>query len=190
MAGAKAKSLLSIPMWIDDIKKAGSFKMTRLSYFVAEADEPTDDCAIMLGKANIPVIICGFSVAICQPSSAKQSFESATELDKLFDYIEDKCNLSIETPDIWLPNGLFNSKHSPKRGNVYRIRQKLFTAALAFRTGRSNQQEFEKWCAKTSEKVTYSDKETQVFAEWSTMQTEQAKAIYEEEKISGRYMKY
>ncbi|HCO95706.1 MAG TPA: hypothetical protein DIU00_17460 [Phycisphaerales bacterium] len=190
MARAKAKSLLSIPMWIDDIKKAGSFKMTRLSYFVAEADEPTDDCAIMLGKANIPVIICGFSVAICQPSGAKQRFESATELDKLFDYIEDECDLSIETPDIWLPNGLFKSKHTPKRGDVYRIKQKLFTTALAFRTGRSNQQDFEEWCAKSSEKVTYSDKETTVFAEWSTMQTERAKEKYEKEKLSGRYMEY
>lgn len=190
MARAKAKSLLSIPMWIDDIKKAGSFKMTRLSYFVAEADEPTDDCAIMLGKANIPVIICGFSIAICQPSSTKRSFDSAAELDKLFDYIEDKCDLSIETPDIWLPNGLFKSNHSPKRGDVYHIKQRLFTAALAFRTGRSSQQDFEKWCEKTSEKATYSDMETKVFAEWSTKQTEKAKEIYEVEKFSGRYMQY
>jgi len=177
-------------MWIDNIKKAGSFKMTRLSYFVAEADEPTDDCTIMLGEANIPVIICGLSVAICQPSNTKQRFESATELDKLFDYIEDKLNLSIETPDIWLPNGLFKSKHSPKRGDVYRIKQSLFTTALAFRTGRSTQQDFEKWCVRALEKVTYSDIETKVFAEWSTMQTEQAKATYEKEKLSGRYMQY
>ena len=177
-------------MWIDDIKKAGGFKMTRLSYFVAEADEPTDDCAVILGKANIPVIICGLSIAICQPSSAKRRFESAAELDKLFDYIEDKCALSIETPDLWLPNGLFESKHSPKRGDVYRIKQRLFTAALAFRTSRSNQKDFEQWCVKSREKPTYSDKETKVFAKWSTMQTEHAKRIYETKKLSGCYMEY
>lgn len=190
MAKTKTTNLLSIPMWIDDIKKSGGFKMTRLSYFVAEADEPSDDCSVMLGKVNIPVIICGLNIAISQPSRRKRRFESADELDKLFDYIEEECALSIETPDLWLPNGLLKSKHSPKRGDVYRIKQRLFTAALAFRTGRSNQKDFEKWCEKTREKATYSDKETKVFANWSTMQTEQAKAIYESKKLSGRYMKY
>ncbi|MFH1673542.1 MAG: hypothetical protein ABIF87_09000 [Pseudomonadota bacterium] len=185
-----AKGGLSIPMWIDDVKKIGHFKMTRLSYFVAEADEPIDDWVLMLGKTDVPVIIYGLTAAICQPSRSKERFESVDDLEMLFDRVEAKGALSIETPDLWLPNELLGLKPPPKRGNVYRVGQKLFTAALRFRTSRTNEQEFREECMKARTKPRFSPKETEVFAAWNVMQVDLARTSYEANKASGCYMEY
>ena len=189
MSKTAGTSTLTVPVWIDDVKKVRDFQMTRLSYFVAEADEPVADWSLMLGRAGIPVIVSGLTAAICQPSGSKKRFESAGDLDRLFDQIEDKCKLSIETPDLWLPNKMLDGKHSPERGDVYRIGQNLFTAALRFRAGRTTEQEFQKECS-VAGKATYSRRETEVFAEWSEMQVDTAKKAYEAQKASGRYMSY
>lgn len=185
-----SKSTLSVPIWIDDIKSFSDFKMTRFSYFVAEADKPIDDWMLVLGKTGIPVIIYGLTVAICQPSTSKGRFESVDDLEGLFDLIEDKSALSIETPDLWLPNELLESKRSPKRGDVYRIGQRLFTTALRFRTGRTTEKEFREECTEARDKPKYSAKETRVFAKWNTMQIDLAKARYAAKKDQGSYMQY
>ena len=179
-----------MPIWIDDIKSFSDFKMTRFSYFVAEADKPIDDWMLVLGKTGIPVIIYGLTVAICQPSTSKGRFESVDDLEGLFDLIEDKSALSIETPDLWLPNELLESKRSPKRGDVYRIGQRLFTTALRFRTGRTTEKEFREECTEARDKPKYSAKETRVFAKWNTMQIDLAKARYAAKKDQGSYMQY
>ncbi len=190
MAKKDAKRDVTVPMWIDDIKSFSDFKMTRLSYFAAEADEPMDDWGLILGDTDIPVIIYGLTVAICHPDSTGRHFNSVDDLENLFDSIEDRSALSIETPDLWLPNILFNSKRPPQRGDVFRVKQKLFTAALRFRTNRTSEGEFMDECKKTRQKPSFNPKETKVFADWSTMQINVAQNLYKEAKDPGQYMKY
>ena len=108
------------------------------AYFVAEADEPIDDWILTLKKIDIPVIIYGLTFAICHPGGKKRLFESVEDLEYLFRQLEEENLLSIETPDLWLPNELLDLASNPKRGDVYRIGQKLFTSALRFRTGRTS----------------------------------------------------
>ncbi len=187
----KTEKGLSVPLWIDDIKSYSDFQMTRLSYFAAEAENPISDWMLILGEVGIPVIISGLTAAICQPSSSKNYFETVDDIDELFDKIEGGSGLSIETPDIWLPNKFIGpDDRIPKRGDLYRIGAKLFTAALLFRTGRTTKQEFEHECNRIGEKPLYRAEETRVFAEWNKIQIEQARADYKVKESQGVFMEY
>ncbi len=190
MAIGKGEPRLSVPMWIDAVKSDGGFEMTRLSYFSAEADEPIGDQALYPTQSEMPVLVHGLTCAICHPDMRRGNFESAGDIEEMFERVEGSGEFSIETPDLWLPNELLFSKHTPKRGDVYRVDKGLFAAALRFRSGRTTEKEFREECAKVRRKPAYSAHETRVIAEWSEMQVQVARETYQEEKDSGNYMGY
>ncbi len=190
MRKTAARKELTIPMWIDDVKKEGGFKMTRLSYFVAEAEGVLDDWTLTLGGMDVSFVLCGISAAICCPNTSKQEFESPKDIDTLIDKLEGDALFSVETPDIWIPNKLFGARHIPKRGDVYRVEKELFGAALRFRTGRTTLAKFTVECSSSKQKPRYSPGETEVFAAWGVEQLEVAKKQYDASKAAGHFMAY
>lgn len=183
-------NLITIPVFLDDVKKIEEFEMTRFNYFSIEADEPLEDWSIILGKLKIPVVISGLTAVICQPSKNKSFFETINDLDGLFDLFETKMGLMIDTPDIWIPNMILASLENLKQGDVFRIDQKLFHAALLFRAGRSNRSEFIDTCSGLKNRPEYSAIETHVFAEWNLSQIELARASYAKKSSEDIFMKY
>ena len=171
---------LSVPMWIDDVKNLPKFYMTRLSYFVAEVDENVENWNLLLAQTDIQVLIYGLTVAICQPAGKKQKFTSADDLDDLFNRLEEEGSFTIETPDLWLPNEVFIKQPKPRRGEVYRVGQKLFGAALRFRSGRTTDAEFITACRALKEKAQHSADETKALHIWSQRQVDTARRIYHE----------
>ena len=187
----KDDSSLSVSMWIDDVKRFPKFKMTRLSYFVAEVDENVENWNLLLKQTNIQVLIYGLTVAICQPAGKNQIYASADDLDDLFKRLEEESSFTIETPDLWLPNEVFPKQPRPARGEVYRVGQKLFGAALRFLSGRTTDSEFIIACRKLMEKAVHSPVETKALQAWSQHQIDTAKRIYSENagKKKAPYLK-
>lgn len=187
----KDDSGLSVPMWIDDVKKFPKFRMTRLSYFVAEVDENVENWNLLLKQTKIQVLIYGLTVAVCQPAGKNQKFTSVDDLDNLFRRLEEESSFTLETPDLWLPNEIFPKQPQPERGEVYRVGQKLFGAALRFRSGRTTNSEFIATCRELKEKPVNSPVETKALQAWSQHQIDTAKRIYSENagKKKAPYLK-
>jgi hypothetical protein len=181
---------VTVPMWIDSIKRFKDFNMTRLSYFSAEVDEPMEELSVDFKELDVSFITYGLTAAICQPTRSKSRFESVDDIEEMFDRLEGSGDFSIETPDLWLPNHLFDPKHSPERGDVYRVGQRLYKAALRFSIGHTNEEEFIEECKKAKDIISYSDEETKVFAKWNEMQVDQSIANYKQKEKLGLFLEY
>jgi len=167
----------SIPIMIDDVKDVEEFKMTRCTFFNIESDLPSGDWILELKDCNIPYFSVGLSGIITGALGDNPIFESSESVDELFKAIEDNDELFIDINDIWLPNFLFeDTLHN--RGDVYRIKEKLFIEASRFREDKISKEAFEKSCYEMKDLLAFSEIETEAFKAWSKNQIETAKARF------------
>jgi len=173
----RGKKTCTVPIMIDDIKKYKNFDMTRCTYFSIESDLPSGEWVLELKNRDIPFYLLELSGIITEPTGNEAHFDSSYLIDELFDTIEASPELFIDINDIWLPNFLFrNSPH--KRGDVYRIKEKLFIEADRFREDKIPKERFEMYCRELEDYLFYSEIETRSFKEWARNQIEMAKKKY------------
>lgn len=81
-------NLRHIPVLIDDVKKLGSFQMTRCTYFRIEVSAAVVDFVAALRGRGVPFAIFGATSVIDRPETRLETFESPQQIDELFEKIE------------------------------------------------------------------------------------------------------
>ena len=175
------RGIRSIPIMIDSIKKYKDFSMSRCTYFTVESDTPSPNWIINLEHLRIPFYLLGISGIIWKPLGDQLTFKSPDLVDELFEAIERIPELYVDINDIWLPNFLFRPG-SPKRGNVYRVAEKLFAEAYRYRQDQIQQKKFLLYCEEAIRLISFSGIETKSFHEWEMNQIAIAKNIYPKNK--------
>lgn len=167
----------TIPIMIDDIKKYKNFNMTRCTYFSIECDSPSPDWILELENREVPFYLFGLSGIIREPIGSKTEFDSPHFIDELFEAIEEIPELFVDINDIWLPNFLFEGSPD-KRGDVYRVKERLFIEADRFREDKISPDRFLNICRELKAYLYYSETETKSFKEWANNQVLKAKEEY------------
>jgi len=186
-----------IPVLIDDVKRLGSFNMTRFTFFTIEATTAVDDWVALLRERGIPFLLLGVSPVIHRPDLKATRFTSPEQIDQLLNAIEDIEGLVVETAYIWLPNFLFEidgrwdplpsvEDSTAKRGVVWRVSFRLFQKALQFQREVISAVRFSEQCRELMKSpvapVTHSPDETVVFRTWSAAQLDAARSNYEQQR--------
>jgi len=164
-----------VPVTVDAVKNNPGFCMTRCTYLTVESSGPTPGWILRLQDADIPFVMLGLSVVITSPPGGAACFDKPEQLDRLFDAVERKQELYVDTNDIWLPNTLFTgSGNEPQRGNVYRVGFDLFRVACLLRDEINTDREFLDRLAEwdVPVKVEASDSETEALMQWNRGQIE------------------
>lgn len=169
-----------VPIIVDDVKIYPNFSMTRCTYFTIESETTAPGWVLTMAGKNIPFFLTGISGVITQPLDDDPLFDSVSQIDDLFDIIEEISTLYIDTNDIWLPNFLFEPP--PRRSEVYRVKSELFAAAHLFRDHKIMEDEFLEICEKQKEAIYLSEKESESFRSWEKNQVNLARDIYPKDK--------
>jgi len=176
---ASTQEDLTVPVWVDEFRKLGKHTMARMTYLAVEADDPIAGYPLPLESGTSPVMTTGLSAALCQPSAKKNRFESAQDIQDLFDSIEEEHEYFVETPDLWLPTAVLEARgRKPQRGDVFRISREHLSAGLRMRAGQISPQTLVAECKKIRRKGVYSAGETKAFAEWNQLQVAEAQKQY------------
>ncbi len=165
----------TVPIVVDSIKTTDGFNMTRGIYFSVENDDFQEGWELSIAENDLPFIMYLLSGIIVSPFG-KQSFTDPKDIDNLYEVIEGKSNLSIETNYVWIPNNLFCRNH--KRGSVYRVHWKLFYKALSYQNNTTDLDDFEYYCGIIENPVMYCSVETKIFSEWNKQQINNARKYY------------
>ncbi|MGW8224860.1 MAG: hypothetical protein ACWGOY_03965 [Anaerolineales bacterium] len=182
----------TIPILIDDIKQLQDFNMTRGTFFTIDASGMGDDWVAMLRGQGVPFLILGVTNVLHRPDLKNLLFDSATQIDRLFDRIESVEGLVVESEYIWLPNILFDPQvdsysagQTPahlQRGAVWRIGFGLFQTALTFRQEVIPADTYIERCRQfihsAQIEIVYSPGESNAFRSWSGEQFEAAKVNF------------
>ncbi len=173
-----------VPVIVDSVKKISGFKMTRVSYFSIESVEPSLGWHLILTEKNLvlPFLMLNLSGIIVSPLHGGPVFGSVDEIEDLFSLVEDGSDgtLFIDINDLWLPNQVFPKE--ALRGEVYRLPQELFLAAMKFRKGIMEKRKFSSFAREHRGQIATSPDETGVFREWTKREIELAKEKYQENK--------
>lgn len=178
---ANAKQLtFDIPVIIDDVKNYRNFSMTRCTYFTIECDVPSPNWILGLENKSIPFVLIGLSGVVFKPIGDSALFPSAESIEELFNTIETSPSLYIDTNDLWLPNVLFQTPQ--RRGQVYRVGNRLFNEAYLFREEKISEDYFLRRCSHLKPEIRHSEKETLSFENWGKSEIEKAKGLYPKNK--------
>lgn len=178
---ASAKQLtFDIPVIVDDVKNYRNFSMTRCTYFTIECDVPSPNWVLGLKNKSIPFVLIGLSGVVSKPIGDSALFHTPESIEELFNTIETSPSLYIDMNDLWLPNVLFQAPH--RRGQVYRVENKLFNEAYLFREEKISEDHFLHRCSNLRPEIRYSEKETHSFENWGKLQIEKAKGVYPKNK--------
>jgi hypothetical protein len=169
-----------VPVVVDDVKRYGKFRMTRCTYFTIECDVPSSNWVLGLEKKSIPFLLIGVSGLIIRPIGGGPLFDSPDSIENLFNTIESHPSLYVDINDFWLPNHLFQEPH--RRGEVYRVGNKLFHVAYLYREERISEGRFLRRCRELRANIRFSKKETRSFGIWSRLQIERARESYPKDK--------
>lgn len=179
----------TIPILVDDVKQLQGFNMTRGTFFTIDASGMGDDWAAILRGRGVPFLLMGVTVSLHRPDLVRETFDSVTSVDRLFERIEEVEGLVVESEHIWLPNFLFDPyigmylpKEKPvplERGAVWRVGFGLFQIALTFRQEVIEADTYMERCWQLIEagqiEIGYSQIETDAFRAWSAEQIEAAR---------------
>ncbi|MEN8180335.1 MAG: hypothetical protein ABFS39_17175 [Pseudomonadota bacterium] len=176
----------TVPITVDSVKNTPSYLMTRCTYFSIESSEPTPGWGLHLFDSDIPFVMLGLSGVVTSPPGGMPYFDKPDHLDNLFEAIEQKDELYIDTNDVWLPNILFPQSYSePQRGQVYRIGFDLFRLAYLLREEINTDQEFlermKEW--RVSGILEASNSETDALMQWNQNQIEAIQEQYHENTL-------
>jgi hypothetical protein len=170
---------LSIPIIVDDVKKAKGFQMSRCAYLSIEFEGPYDDWELELDSLSIPVIMMELSAIIYRPFPRGTLFNSPQKLDDLYEFVESDGQFFIDRNSLWFPNSLLEN---PARGHVYRVSSSLFTGALWYDSGKISREDFLNSCKERKEEARFSESETDALHKWTQYQLEMSKLNYEGKK--------
>ncbi|QLG44854.1 hypothetical protein [Costertonia aggregata] len=168
---------LTVPIFIDDIKKFTDFRMTRCTYFSVESDNPIPDWGLNIDDENIPLVLLGFEGIVTKPLGEKALFGSDKDIQAFFELIERDDNFYIDVNDIWFPNFLFGYE-VPKTSVVFRVSTKLFNLGYRFRNDKIPSQKFIAACGNHLPEIYFSPLENNAFAQWEQLVIAEAKEIY------------
>lgn len=195
------KAMKYIPVLVDKILKRKRVPLVRCTYFIVESDSPDPDWEIVYQNKRLPVFLLGLSGIIYKPLGRKRYFDTRLSVQQLFHGIEGYESLILELDELWIPQFFFEDL-TVERGQVYRIREDLFTQAYYYRTGRISEEEFfnrierdlmsirtEKGMPDTQNLIWFSGKETKAFVEWENVVIEEARTIYRIRKEEQKELK-
>lgn len=185
------RALLSVPVWIDELREIQEQSFVRAAYFAVEATEPTEGGNLPLEGVPVPFIAIGLTAALCQPNSTTTRFETADSISELLDRVEASERYSVETADLWLPClALGPADRKPGRGDVYRVDASLLAAGIRFRTGRTALAEYIEECRRMVRPAIYSSSETTAFAGWARREIQGAVEDYSELERKGLVLQW
>lgn len=144
-----------------------TFRMVRCHYLSIESDDPRPGWNLGLERLSMPFLMLHLVGIVQQPLGAAR-FNSYGLIDGLFTLVEEQASLSLNFEDIWLPDVLFHRQVTV--GDVYRVGERLFTAAYQYRDGRYSQEMFEGLTKELLRDIVFSEDETQAFKSWSAEQ--------------------
>lgn len=173
-----------VPVLLDDRKSLDGFEMTRCTYFTIQAtDRAVDDWVAELRRRELPFLLLGVTAVIHRPSLTQERFETPSDIDTLFDPIEELGGVVVETSHIWLPNYLLD-RFEAVRGDVLRLDFGLFRIALLFQREAITMDRLLSVCdeAHRYSIVERSEDETRAFRLWSEEQFDQASANFQRQR--------
>ena len=165
----------TIPLIVDDLKPLPDYPLVRCNYLSVECDAEASPWTIHIGGRRLPFFMAGLSGVITRAPGASK-FRDVTDLENLFELIEDEAGLLIDIDDIWLPDFLFRrTRFRPRNGRVYRITPEAFSLALTFREGRLDLPRFIEAVRELPKPLAYSGRETGTFEAWRNRQIQDAR---------------
>lgn len=183
----EAPTAISVPVIADSLPRSSLDALARCSYFTITVDEPNLGI-LTVNNLQVPFLMLGLSGILIRPSDPQSStFDSPDLLDDLIKLVESVEGISVETEYLWLPTALLDracfaaaasespSKTVAKRGDVFRVAQKLFANALAAMRQVSEFRRIRDLAHDTSgdnhpdQSIKYSPAETTAFQAWSQM---------------------
>ena len=187
------ESLIDVPVAVDSVKP-NPIDMTRCTYLAVESGESSLDERVDLGHPSLRSLMLSADGVIRRPGRGRR-FLSREDVEDLFRRIEDDAGLLVDTNDIWLPNSLFKG-HPPSPGDVYRVKNDLFAAAVQIRESGQDRGRLTEVCLRLGDPLVFSPEETATFADWhgETMghlrdqypKSSEAALSWEDDETNGR----
>jgi DNA-binding XRE family transcriptional regulator len=166
---------IDIPVMLDDLKEKG---ISRFTYFSIEYDRPAVGWELGMDIARIPVFLIGLSAIVWRPVGQESyKFITPDMIEDIFVQAEHHDGLFIDVNEIWFPN-LLLSQFTNNRGDVFRVKQGLFSLAYSFQAGELVLDELLRSADHFSGDIYFSEAETNAYKQWSARQIEIAKETY------------
>jgi len=170
-----------VPVIVDDVKTHEGFEMTRCTYFTIACDDPIPGQSLGTDFLPIPFTLMGLAGVLTRPPNGDR-FDEPESFDELLQAIDENerlPNLYVDVNDLWIPNTAFTDGPA-RRGDVYRLPEALFFAAVQYRSDLISARSYESIAADYTETLRPSPHESRAFKEWGRRSVEGAKAQYEE----------
>lgn len=168
------KTVMTIPVFIDDVKRIKGFEMTRCVYFQIEGEDSLNPWQLSRDGEQISFLMVGLAGIILTPLDGSPQFTNPKQIDELLRFVESRrvdrgdSELNVELADLWLPNSaLPQGGIEVSRGDLLRIGHRLFHLAFAFRDGRLELADFLRFVSDSPDEVTVAQRETRVFEAWA-----------------------
>ncbi|GAB5440081.1 MAG: hypothetical protein Fues2KO_04300 [Fuerstiella sp.] len=184
---------VSVPVVVDDVKDIEDFPMSRCEYFTVETIDLPPTWSLRINDDDGTVLPLGISGVICSPIGSTDYFHSPILIDETISAFETEESSAFESEYLWLPNKLLQQskrRDAVRRGDVFRLSERLFRECLAFRRNQSEQTAFFSAAADSTEEVSFSEEETVAFRQWSELQIENARSQYQQFSEAGRSLSW
>jgi len=155
---------MTVPVFVDSVKRNEGFEMTRCSYFEVSAEDPQPGWRLGLQDGGVEFLLLGMSGIIMSPVGGG-IFQAPDQIDALYEAL-DRAGLSIRTGSIFVPNALCPAHQVEFYGSVLRVDIKIFSMAYHHKSGDLAGADYEMRCRELPQSVTLSPEETEVFRLW------------------------
>ena len=178
-----------IPIIIDVERNIDGISMIRCSYFSIQSDNPMSNWTISTGGIDSPVLLLSIEAILLGSRQSPDYFRSHSDVDSIYDFIEDHEGLFIDINDIWVPSSWFGTKEL-KQGLLFRISQDKFSLCWKFRNDIISTEEFmaldDEIDKSKSSFIRFSENENDAFRSWTDNQIKQSQEIYQGNR--GNYL--
>ena len=166
----------TVPIFVDSTRPSGNAIYTRCTYFCIDCQTPQSDWSLALGGSSFPIVLLGMNGIIVSPLEGG-FFTRPTQIEQLFDLIEQTDGFVVEVNDILVPTRLLPDEKN-RRGDVLRAEINFFRSAFAFRSSRLAEDKFLADRERADSHLFFSREETMVFREWEKNVIAEAKTYY------------
>ena len=189
-----------IPIVVDVKRNIDNHIMVRCSYYSIQSDKPMPNWTIQAGGTNEAMLLLNLeSILIGNPNKASYHFGEVSDVEMMYDFVEKENDLFVDINEIWVPIEWFGGVPI-KQGYLFRIHQVHFSWCWQLRNDIISSDEFYskslddenlKSLMDREPIVKYSEKESEVFKQWTEKQINRSREIYQAnkenylEKISG-----
>ena len=162
-------------MFVDVAISTQRFPYVRCNYLSVERDEPDPTWRLEMGNRVMPFMLVHLSGIVFESFEGGR-FTSPQLVEDLFTAVEGNEQMSLEVGDVWLPDFLL--PHSPAPGAVFRMRQRLFLLAFAYRHGTLEEKLFVQYCREDQRSLEFSEEETTAFRIFHEQQVSVARELF------------